>query len=127
MTASSWPIDDLKRMEAAELSRWLAGWGLPAVSFVFVDPHLRRFVPWQEADEADRRHVLEAIAETAGGRGERSSSWPDHRDDGNKSAPQLYHPRLAGPACGADSLDESKSAPQLYHVVSAGPGGSAIY
>ena len=77
MTASLWPVGDLKKMEADELSRWLAGRGLPAVSFVFVDPQVRRFVPWQEADEADRRRVLEAIAPAAGGRGARSSSWPD--------------------------------------------------
>ena len=57
-----WPIDDLKRMEADELSRWLAGRGLPDVSFVFVNPPEGTFVSWQEADEADRYRVLEAIA-----------------------------------------------------------------
>jgi hypothetical protein len=65
MTASLWPIDDLKRMEAAELSQWLVGRGLPGVSFLFVDPQIRRFVPWQGTDEADRRRVLEAIAPAA--------------------------------------------------------------
>ena len=60
-----WPIDDLVRMEAAELSRWLAGRGLPAVSFAFVDSPARAFVPWHEAAEADRRRVLGAIAEPA--------------------------------------------------------------
>ena len=61
-----WPVDDLKRMEADELSRWLAGWGLPAGSFAFVDPREGAFVSWQEADEADRRRVLAAIVEIAG-------------------------------------------------------------
>lgn len=67
----TWPIDDLVRMEADELSRWLAGRGLPAVSFAFVDPREGAFVSWQEADEAERRRVLAAIAGAAGGELER--------------------------------------------------------
>ena len=59
----TWPIDDLVRGEADELSRWLAGRGLPAVSFLCVDARERAFVPWQKADEAARRRVLEAITE----------------------------------------------------------------
>lgn len=67
----TWPIDDLVRMEADELSRWLAGRGLPAVSFTFWAPPEGAFVSWQEADEAERRRVLAAIAGAAGGELER--------------------------------------------------------
>jgi hypothetical protein len=63
----NWPIDDLVRMEADELSRWLAGRGLPDVSFAFWDPPEGTFVSWQGVDEAERRRVIEAIAGAAGG------------------------------------------------------------
>jgi hypothetical protein len=85
-----WPVDDLKRMEADELSRWLAGWGLPAVSFAFVDPREGAFVSWQEADEADRRRVLAAIAELAGGwQGNRALATTGHDGGRHGSASPL--------------------------------------
>jgi hypothetical protein len=56
-----WPIDDLVTMEADQVSRWLAGRGLPGVTLLFWDPHGQGFASWREVGEADRRHVLDAI------------------------------------------------------------------
>ena len=57
----NWPIDDLVTMEAGEVSRWLAGHGLPGVSFLFWDPHERVYKSWPAATEAARRDALDAI------------------------------------------------------------------
>ena len=56
-----WPIDDLVMMEADEVSAWLAGQGLPGLTFLFWDPHERRYTSWRAAGEAARRHMLETI------------------------------------------------------------------
>ena len=39
----TWPIDDLVTMEASEVSRRLTSLGLPGVTFLFWDPHERRY------------------------------------------------------------------------------------
>ncbi len=57
----NWLIDDLVTASADEVSQWLAELGLPGLTFVFWDPDLHRVVSWQEATEAARRHVLEAL------------------------------------------------------------------
>ncbi len=57
-----WLIDDLVLLDEDEVSRWLAGRGLPGVRFLFWDQHGQRCVSWREAGEADRRRVLETIA-----------------------------------------------------------------
>ena len=61
----TWPIDHLVTMDADEVSRGLAGQGLPGVTFLFWDPRKPGYVSWREAHEAERRQVLEAIARSA--------------------------------------------------------------
>ena len=58
----TWPIDDLVTMEASEVSTRLTSLGLPGVTFLFWDPHERRYTSWDAAGEAARRHVLEEIS-----------------------------------------------------------------
>ena len=57
----NWPIDDLAKMDDDEVSRWLAGQGLPGVRFLFWDPRERVYKSWSAATEAARRDALEAI------------------------------------------------------------------